>query len=116
MTPETEKILSTEYSEKFDELRKKQMTTSFYKYGYLRDNATTGAVDYVKSMEIRLQKYKDTGNTEFLGDVANCAMIEFMYPQHPRAHYRPTDSRESPGLHGMSLKEIADFKAENGGT
>lgn len=30
-------------------------------------------------------------------DVANFAMIEFMLPRHPDAHYRPTDSHESPG-------------------
>jgi len=45
-----------------------------------------------------------------LADVANFAMIEFMYPQHPNAYFKPTDSNESPGLVGMSENEIKDFK------
>lgn len=110
MTEEMKRILSTEYSEEFDELRKKQMVMSHYKYGHIKENSETKAVDYIKTLEIRLQKYKETGNREFLGDIANFAMIEFMYPQHPKAHYKPTDSNESPGLHGMSIKEIEDFK------
>jgi hypothetical protein len=30
-------------------------------------------------------------------DLANYAMIEFMHPRHPEAHFRATESRESPG-------------------
>jgi hypothetical protein len=29
--------------------------------------------------------------------VANFAMIEFMHPRHPQAHYKATDSDGSPG-------------------
>lgn len=28
---------------------------------------------------------------------------------HPGAHYKPTDSKESPGLVGMSTQEIKDY-------
>lgn len=37
-------------------------------------------------------------------------MFEYMYPQHPNGHFRATDSRESAGIVGMSIKEIEDFK------
>lgn len=110
MTEETRRILSTEYSEQFDELRKKQMVMSHYKYGYIKENSNKHAIDYIKTLELRIAKYKETGNIEFLGDIANFAMIEFMHPQHPKAHYKPTDSHESPGVYGMSIKEIQDFK------
>ena len=112
MTDEMKRILSTEYSEQFDDLRKKQMVMSHYKYGFIRENAKTKAIDYIKTLEMRVQKYKETGNTEFLGDVANFAMIEYMHPQHPQAHYKPTDSHESPGLHGMSIREMEQFKED----
>jgi hypothetical protein len=36
-------------------------------------------------------------------------MIEFMYPQHPKAHFKATDSHESPGIVGMSMNEIQRF-------
>jgi hypothetical protein len=110
---EYEKILSTEYSETFDKIRKDAMVMSHYKYGFIKENAQKKAVHYIETLEKRLQKYKDTGNAEFLADVANFAMIEFMYPQHPNGHYKPTDSKESPGLVGMSTKEIEDFKDNN---
>lgn len=31
-------ILQTEYSERFDDIRKKMMETSYHKYGPLKDN------------------------------------------------------------------------------
>lgn len=57
-----------------------------------------------------MQKYKDTGNTEYLCDLANYAMFEFMYPQHPKAHFRATDSGGSEEIVGMSVNEIKRFK------
>lgn len=110
---ETEKILETEYSTRFDEIRKNMMVMSYYKYGPLKQNSGEKLVDEIKSLEKRLEKYKETGNIEFLCDIANFAMIEFMYPQHPKAHYKATDSKESPGLHGMGIKEIERFAEEN---
>lgn len=88
-----EKILQTEYSKRFDEIRKNLMVMSYYKYGPLKDNyGTYKCMDAIKNIELRLQKYKETGNTEFLADVANFAMIEFMNPSIPDAKYKPTDS------------------------
>ncbi len=98
--------ISQEYSEKFDKLRKNRVETSFYKYGPVRRNFSTGNVQAIPTLERCLQKYKDTGNTEYLCDLANYAMFEFMYPQHPNAHFRETDSNESAGIVGMSVNEM----------
>ena len=103
-------ILKTEYSDKFDELRKNRMLTSYFKYGPVKENyGDRKLIDAVKSLELRLEKYKQTGNTEYLVDVANFAMIEFMHPQHPQAHFRATDSEESPGVCGMGINEIKNM-------
>ena len=102
-------ILNQEYSEQFDRIRKNMVATSFYKYGPVKDNVTTKIVDTIKSLEIRLDAYKKTGNTEFLADIANFAMFEYMYPQHPNGDYKPTDSTESPGISGMSVQELKDY-------
>lgn len=72
------------------------MAMSFFKYGRVAD-AYPAKVDALGSLKLRMEKYEATGNTEFLVDVANFAMIEFMKPRHPEAHYKPTDSDESPG-------------------
>lgn len=77
------------------------MGMSLHAYGRIKD-AYPKKVDAIKSLETRLQKYKDTGNTDYLVDVANFSMIEFTYPAHPNAYYKPTDSHESSGrnFHG----------------
>lgn len=106
MSPE--EILKTEYSEDFDKLRKKMMVMSFYKYGYVKDNAYSGMEDFLKSLDKRYEKFKQTKNTEFLADIANICMMIFMYPEPFGCHYRPTDSKESPGIDGISVKQLQD--------
>lgn len=107
-----ELILLEEYSNTFDELRKKMMVVGHYKYGSARENLNRHCVEIIPTLEKRLQAYKDTGNTEYLADIANFAMMEFMYPQHPKAHYTPTDSNGSPGIVGMSTGEIERFRED----
>jgi len=72
------------------------MAMSFFKYGPVRE-AYPHKVSAIESLRRRLDRYEQSGNTEWLIDVANFAMIEFMYPSHPQAHFRPTDAAESPG-------------------
>lgn len=80
-----------DYSNKFDQIRKDMVCVSYFKYGPAKKNFAEGRVDTIKSLERKLQRYKETGNTEFLADVANYAMFEFMYPQKKGAFYKPTD-------------------------
>lgn len=93
---DNDKILETEFSSKFVELMKNRMIVSFYKYGKLTD-AYPHKVDAISSLTERILKYAETGNTEWLVDVANFAMIEFMHPRHPQAHFEGTDDDASPG-------------------
>jgi len=107
---EINEILNTEYSKGFDELRQKMMAMSFYKYGPVSENyKKEKTIDAIGSLQKRLQKYIDTGNTEFLADVANFAMIEYMYPQHSKAHYKPTDSGAC-SIDGFGVNEVKNWK------
>lgn len=104
-----QKILKTEYSEKFDEIRQNMMIMSYYKYGPLKDNyGNYKCMNAIENLKIRLQKYIETGNTEYLADVANFAMIEFMNPQIKGASYKPTDNPDCE-LSGFSINEIRNF-------
>lgn len=98
------KILKTEYNTKFDELRKNRMAMSYYKYGPMAENYGTKLVNAIENLEKRLELYKETGNTEYLADVANFAMLEFAYPQHENAHFN--GESDSPGLGGMTYRDI----------
>lgn len=103
-------ILKTEYSTRFDELRRNRVEISFFKYGPARKNFATGNVQAIPTMQRCVDKYKETGNTEYLLDAANYLMFEFMYPQHPKAHFRATDSKESTGIVGISIREMERFR------
>lgn len=86
----------SEVSAKFLQGMLDRMAVSYAKYGAVA-SAYPSKVDAVESLRVRLDKYLATGNTEFLMDVANFAMIEFMHPNMRDAHFRATDARESPG-------------------
>src|SRR5690349_4191389 len=80
----------SEFSARFVKLMYNAMGVSFHKYGLVKD-AYPERVDAIASLKKRLEKYEADGNTEWLVDVANFAMIEFMLPRHPEAHFKGTD-------------------------
>lgn len=102
-----------DYSERFDELRKNRVQLSFLKYGRAKKNFGTGNVNALKTMDLCIEKYKKTGNTEYLADAANYLMFEFMYPQVPNAFFKATDSSESAGVVGITEKEMEQLKMED---
>jgi hypothetical protein len=99
-----ESVPTTEFSEQFVQGMADRMAVSYCKYGAIAQ-AFPHRVRALRlnneesngSLEDRLQKYRNTGNTEWLLYVANFAMIEFLRPRHHEAHFRATDSKESPG-------------------
>lgn len=99
-----------EYSDKFDELRQNRVSVGYYKYGSASDNIGMKLVNALESMELCIKKYKDTGNTEYLCDAANYIMFEFMYPQRDNAYFKGTDSAETAGISGISIKELYSDK------
>lgn len=80
-------------SNRFIELCQNAMVISFHKYGYVRDGyGSNKAVYIMDSIAIRLDLYRNggevkgvkvkAGNTEWLTDVFNYAMIENMCPRN----------------------------------
>ena len=103
---------ATEYSEEFDEKRKHAIMVSYHKYGSAKENFKKGMVDAIGSLKKNLKKFEETGNTEYLVDVANYAMFRFMYPQGNES-YRPTDSNQSAGVDGITINEMKQFKEDH---
>jgi hypothetical protein len=89
-------VLRTEFSDDFVKGMKERMVVSFYKYGPVAEGFPE-KVDAIGSLMQRLREYAKTGNTEYLIDAANFAMIEFMHPRHPEAKFQATDDSGSPG-------------------
>lgn len=86
----------TQYSLQFLQGMITRMLTSYSKYGHIKDSVEKG-MDPLAEVRARINKYRATGNTEWLIDAANYCMIEFMHPSHEEAHFRATDSNESDG-------------------
>ena len=87
---------STQYSREFIQGMVSRTLMSYPKYGHIKDSVEKG-MDPLAEVRARINKYRSTGNTEWLIDAANYCMIEFMHPSHEDAHFRPTDSSESDG-------------------
>lgn len=114
---EESEILMTEFSQQFIDYMKNRMLMSHSRYGKVRDamvprdnpDEPQRIIDAVASAVIRIEKYRETGNTEWLVDAANLLMMEFMYPRHPHAHFVATDSNESPGRVEKSSGELVPY-------
>lgn len=91
-----EGIPESEWSPEFIQGMLNRMAVSFHKYGKVMDSPST--LDHIEGLKKRLSKYEEDHNLEWLMDVANFAMIEYMKPSREGAWFRATTSDESPGL------------------
>lgn len=73
-----------------------RMAVSFHKYGSIAE-VYPDKVNALDSLRLRLEKYRSTRNKEYLIDVANFAMIEFILPAIRGAYFKNTDHEGSPG-------------------
>lgn len=93
----------TEFMPEFVCRMMRAMAVSFHKYGPVA-KGFPARFNAIKCLKDRLKLYEETGNQDYLTDVANFAMIEVMRPSHPAPHYTPTDGGEGRrGDHGPSV-------------
>ena len=108
MSETREEILKRDFSEEFILKMKNAIEMSHYKYGWASKTYPELA-QAVKCIQERLDMYEKTHNKDFLIDVANFAMLEYLYPSYEDSKYVPTDSNNSPGLAGgISYKELME--------
>lgn len=96
-------IVATEVDPQFIKGMEERMVMSYHKYGAIAEGAPK--MDSMANVLARLRMYTvgdpakgiKPGNTEYLMDAANFAMIEYMYPKHPDAHFASGDDDASPG-------------------
>lgn len=103
-----EDILKRDFSEEFIAKMKNAIETSHYKYGWASKTYPELAQG-INCIDDRIRAYKETRNKDYLVDIANFAMLEYLYPMFEDAHYTPGDSDKSVGLGGgISYKELME--------
>ena len=108
MSETREEILKRDFSEEFILKMKNAIEMSHYKYGWASKTYPELA-QAIKCVQERLDMYEKTHNKDFLIDIANFAMLEYLYPSYEDSKYVPTDSKDSPGLAGgISYKELME--------
>lgn len=95
--PNLKEIEADRWNPKFEKLRKNRMILGWFRYGPIRGNKKKYA--NIDSAILRLKKYQETGNSEFLVDAANLCMIEFTQENHPNFHFETVDD-------GVHTKQI----------
>lgn len=95
--PSLKEIEKSQWNPKFEKLRKNRMIMGFFRYGGIRGNKKKYA--NIESAILRLKKYQETGNSEFLVDASNLCMIEFTQENHPKFHFNSVDD----GIHTREI-------------
>jgi hypothetical protein len=101
----------SEFSKEFIQGMLNRMSFSYHKYGEIKD-AFPDKIDALKSIQQRVDKYVETGNTEYLIDAANFAMIEFIHPSLTNAFFHATDMDGSPGRISKSGDVVGNVRNE----
>lgn len=87
-----EELRRVQWSPEFETMMRNRLLMGAFRYGNMRDRKKAGSqFDNVKDAIRRLQEYERTGNVEFLVDVANLALVEFVIGTHPMKHLSSSD-------------------------
>ena len=84
------------------------MIMSAFKYGKVNEYASKVALD---KMQLEMRMFMEDGNTEHMVNIANYAMIRYMFPKEGEG-YKGTDSDKSVIKHGK-CKSIFEWLRED---
>ena len=86
-------LFQSEWSDQFEKLCRNRLVMSALRYGKLND-PDKAKYDRTESIKHRIKFYEETGNLEYLVDIANLAMLEFEEGCHPLKHFKSIDDGE----------------------
>lgn len=85
-------LRQSEWSEAFENLMRNRLVMGALRYAPMVEKRKgTRRWDMVGAMRAKLEKYEETGNTEYLVDMANYCLLEFECGQHPKRHFHALD-------------------------
>ena len=86
-------LRATQWNDDFESMMRNRLVMGAIRYGLLGEK-NKPQYDRVSEIQKRLKKYRDTGNLEFLVDIANLALCEFVEGKHPNRHFKSSDDKE----------------------
>lgn len=86
-------LQKTEWNYDFEKLMRNRLIMGAMRYGKIGEK-NKPKYDRASSMIKRLNKYSETGNKEFLVDVANLCLLEFVECNHPNQYLHSIDDGE----------------------
>jgi hypothetical protein len=97
--PETQydyfkELKDTQWSDKFESLMRNRLIIGALRYNKPIGTSKKSKYDFIHSIERRTQLFKETGNAEYLADIANYALLEFINESHPNFHFEAIDDGE----------------------
>lgn len=93
-----EEMKDTEWSKKFETLMRNRLLMGAFRYGRMgHGSVPRGKPKYgrTESIRKRLDLFIETGNAEYLVDIANFSLLLFEERQHPKFHFESIDD----GIH-----------------
>lgn len=91
--PSLDSLKETEWDDEFEQLMRNRLIMGAIRYGVIRGK-NKPKYDRIKSMIKRLNKYNESGNKEYLVDVANLCLLEFVECHHPKAFFHAIDEND----------------------
>lgn len=89
--PSLESLATSEWSPTFEKYMRNRLILGAFRYGLLNSPGKE-TWDRVSSIIKRAELYQQTGNTEYLVDIANMAMLEYEEGKHPTKHFAAIDN------------------------
>ena len=86
-----------QWCDKFEYYMRNRLLMGGLRYGLMGEKGKP-QYDSIASIEKRLKLYQETGNTEYLVDIANLCMVEFVEGKHPNKHFSATDDERRVGV------------------
>jgi len=90
---DVKELEDSEWSPKFEKLMRRRLIMGSLRYGKINGKGKP-QYDYVDAIIRRAELYRETGNQEYLVDVANCCLVEFEQEGHINAHFSAVDDTD----------------------
>jgi len=88
-----DELQKTEWSNEFELLMRNRLCMGALRYGRIGANGKP-KYNRIDSIIKRMNKFRETGNKEYLVDAANLCLLEFVECDHPNAHFDAIDDGE----------------------